>query len=244
MQVRKVEIGRSAHRQSFPACGAERHGFAPRTVDLDRGGPGCACRVSTTSSPAARPPPQFLRVTPPACKWRPSPRGCHTGRGTHPPVAAWAPASTTPVGRACPRGAATARLWCARVRSRSARVGTHSSGSFRVYRISANGGPRWTARRTQPIEKQSLAENGARTTGALGDPAHPAPSAGLRPQGETRRHRLARARAAGRDRPARARSHPALHRLDARPSSDIYQVISAPHRRASTIFTGSRTVDE
>lgn len=36
----------------------------------------------------------------------------------------------------------------------------------------------------------------------------------------------------------------ALRRLDARHSSDIYEVIIARHKRASTIFTANRTVDE
>jgi DNA replication protein DnaC len=36
----------------------------------------------------------------------------------------------------------------------------------------------------------------------------------------------------------------ALRRLDARQSSDIYEVIIERHKRASTIFTSNRTVDE
>jgi DNA replication protein DnaC len=36
----------------------------------------------------------------------------------------------------------------------------------------------------------------------------------------------------------------ALRRLDARQSSDIYEVIIARHKRASTIFTSNRTVEE
>ena len=36
----------------------------------------------------------------------------------------------------------------------------------------------------------------------------------------------------------------ALRRLDARQSSDIYEVIIERHKRASTIFTSNRTVEE
>ncbi len=35
-----------------------------------------------------------------------------------------------------------------------------------------------------------------------------------------------------------------MRRLDARHSSDVYEVIIARHKRASTVYTSNRTVDE